>query len=346
MSDDFELLMKSRPHVVLLGAGASCAAIPDGDKNGRKISAMSGFIDKLGLKPLLSSVEIHTDSDNLEDIYMELDERASTEPDCKIVVDSLDKEIRSYMSGFEIPEQPTVYDFLILSLSSKDLIATFNWDPLLVQALNRCREITHNIPQVIFLHGNVAVGYCSEDNISGNIGGRCPRCKKAFEPMPLLYPVKNKNYNSSKAIAKSWETLRRYMKKAYLFTIFGYSAPKSDVAAVEMMKQAWGSVDSRNLEEIEIIDLRDEDVLVPSWGKFIHTHHYGCHKDIFDSRLGRFPRRTTDVLFDQTMNVLWPDGGNGLKRDMGWKEIKDYMQPLLIDEMQKGSSEILTDPYV
>ena len=45
---EYEYYMKNRPHVVILGAGASCAAIPNGDKNGKRISAMSGFIDKLG----------------------------------------------------------------------------------------------------------------------------------------------------------------------------------------------------------------------------------------------------------------------------------------------------------
>lgn len=75
--DDFEnkvyqieKFFKSRPHVVLLGAGASVATIPDGDKYGNKISAMSGFIDKLGMRDLISSANLHTDSDNLEDIYI------------------------------------------------------------------------------------------------------------------------------------------------------------------------------------------------------------------------------------------------------------------------------------
>ena len=36
---EYEYYMKNRPHVVILGAGASCAAIPLGDKYGRKISA-------------------------------------------------------------------------------------------------------------------------------------------------------------------------------------------------------------------------------------------------------------------------------------------------------------------
>ena len=71
----FERNCKNSPHVVLLGAGASVATIPNGDKNGKKISAMKGFIDKLGMRPVISSINIQTTSDNLEDIYMEMYER-------------------------------------------------------------------------------------------------------------------------------------------------------------------------------------------------------------------------------------------------------------------------------
>ena len=46
---EYELYMKNRPHVVILGAGASCAAISIGVMFGKNISAMSVFIDKLGL---------------------------------------------------------------------------------------------------------------------------------------------------------------------------------------------------------------------------------------------------------------------------------------------------------
>lgn len=50
---NFEELMKKRPHVVILGAGASCAAIPNGDKNGKKISAMnSKSSDRVTENPL------------------------------------------------------------------------------------------------------------------------------------------------------------------------------------------------------------------------------------------------------------------------------------------------------
>lgn len=123
--EKYEYYMKNRPHVVILGAGASCAAIPNGDKNGKWISAMSGFINKLGLSDIIEKVSIHTKSDNLEDIYMELDERSNNEPECYEVKNELETVIREYMSSFVLPDKPTVYDFLVMSLTSKDLIATF-----------------------------------------------------------------------------------------------------------------------------------------------------------------------------------------------------------------------------
>ena len=36
-----------RAHTVILGAGATMAAIPNGDKNGKKSSVMNGMISKL-----------------------------------------------------------------------------------------------------------------------------------------------------------------------------------------------------------------------------------------------------------------------------------------------------------
>lgn len=144
--EEYEYCMKNRPHVVILGAGASCTAIPNGDKNGKRISAMNGFIDKLGLTDIISKVKINTASNNLEDIYMELDERSKTEPDCNNVKIELEKVIWDYMSSFVLPDEPTIYDYLVMSLTSKDLIATFNWDPFLVQAIGRAPKYTNNIP--------------------------------------------------------------------------------------------------------------------------------------------------------------------------------------------------------
>lgn len=129
-----------RAHTVILGAGATMAAIPNGDKNGRKSSVMNGMISKLGLDSLLKEVKIETSSTNIEDIFSEL----SCKPEYSYIVSELEERLYLYFDGMELPDDPTIYDLLILSLTKKDLIATFNWDPLLLQAYVRCEKITRN----------------------------------------------------------------------------------------------------------------------------------------------------------------------------------------------------------
>lgn len=341
----YELYMKSRPHVVILGAGASCAAIPNGDKYGKKISAMSGFIDKLGLSNILSRVDIHTSSDNLEDIYMELDERSKDEQNCKEVKEELEKIIWEYMSNYQLPDNPTVYDFLVMSLTSKDLIVTFNWDPFLVQAIGRAMKYTNNIPQAAFLHGNVAVGFCEEDNVMGNVGMMCT-CGQPLSPMKLLFPIKKKDYSSDIAIRKSWKTLNNALEQAYMVTIFGYSAPKSDAEAVAMMKKAWGSINDRKLEEIELIDIRNEEEVIDSWSQFIHTHHYSYHTSFFHSTLAKCPRRTCEATFDRLMNCIWLDGSKGFKENMSFSDIAKLTYKLIDEEEKiKETKRWLSNPY-
>jgi len=41
-----------RPHVVILGAGASLASLPNGDKNGKSLPLMNNFVETLGLSPI------------------------------------------------------------------------------------------------------------------------------------------------------------------------------------------------------------------------------------------------------------------------------------------------------
>ncbi|WP_350343264.1 hypothetical protein PRVXT_002556 [Proteinivorax tanatarense] len=343
---DYEYYMKSRPHVVILGAGASCAAIPNGDKNGRKISAMNGFIEKLGLTDILEKININTSSGNLEDIYMELDERSKTEPNCMDVKHELEEVIHDYMTSFKLPESPTVYDYLIMGLTSKDLIATFNWDPLLVQAYARAMAYTTNLPQLAFLHGNVAVGCCLEDNVMGNVGMPC-RCGNPLAPTKLLFPIKNKDYASDISISKSWKSLNNALEVAYMVTIFGYSAPKSDVEAIAMLKKAWGAAEERKYEEIEIVDLRDEYEVIESWEDFIHTHHYSYHNSFFTTTIGRCPRRSCEATFDRLMSDQWLEPDKGFKSNMDFSDIDKLTCDLIIDEeRKKGTNQLLLDPYV
>lgn len=82
----------SRPHLVILGAGATMATIPFGDKNGLQSSAMDNLLENLGLNNCLKGIKLKTSSKNLEDIYSELYER----DDCNDLRQVLEDEIRKY----------------------------------------------------------------------------------------------------------------------------------------------------------------------------------------------------------------------------------------------------------
>lgn len=331
-----------KAHTVILGAGATIAAIPNGDKNGKSSSVMNGLLKRLNLEELLSDVELQTKSENLEDIYSELYDRE----ECSEVVKELEKRLYSYFASLELPDEPTIYDFLILSLTKKDCIATFNWDPLLIQAYVRCSKITQNLPQILCLHGNVGVGFCDEHNEFGTIDWCCPKCFNRFEPTKLLYPVKNKNYSADKYIDWCWRALECFIDNSYMLTIFGYSAPKSDVEAVKLMKKAWGKIEERLLEEVSVIDIIDKESMLSTWKDFIHTHHYRYSNSFFDSYLAEFPRRTCETVFATFSLNVPSDGSKGFKENFNWEKIKEFIADMLIEEMKHDGNSTLKSRYL
>jgi len=170
------------------------------------------------------------------------------------IADQVDLAVRKYFSDIEIVDRPTIYDHLLLGLRGKDLIATFNWDPLIIQAYRRLARLgSTNLPHLVFLHGNVALGTCRDDNETGVLYARCRVCGNHLEPVPLLYPVTEKNYEADDFIAGSWAALRQELERAALVTVFGYRAPDSDVAAMTEFKRAWGTADRRQFEQFELI---------------------------------------------------------------------------------------------
>ncbi len=120
----------------------------------------------------------------------------------------------------------------------------------------------------------------------------------------------------------------------------------SDIEAIAMLKNAWGTAEKRDLEEIEIIDIREEDEVVESWKDFIHTHHYSYHTDFFSSTLGKFPRRSCEATFDRLMNCRFLDGSKGFKKEMSFVDIVNKISPLLDEEEEKKfTGQILSKLY-
>lgn len=291
-----------RPHVVILGAGASVAALPGGDANGVRIPVMLNFVETLGMGKILADASVNWVGRNFEDVYQEL---ADT-PSLASTRQEVEESIMAYFGSMSLPEEPTMYDYLVLSLREKDVIATFNWDPFLFLACLRNRAVAH-MPQVLFLHGCAMVGFCEKDNKQGPVDARCGACHSQFTPTNLLYPIRNKDYTVDPYISSQWRKLRGALAAAFVLTVFGYSAPESDAAAIELMSNAWGPASQRNLEETEIIDIKTEDELAMSWDLFIHSHHYRTANDYFHSLLGYFPRRSCEAIWAETQEIKFLD---------------------------------------
>jgi hypothetical protein len=303
-----------RPHVVVLGAGASRAVCPRGDKNGRVLPLMQDLTGIVGLRRLLRSWGIDPDQ-NFEEIFSDLYESGE-----KRKVESIQKTVEGYFQQLELPDKPTIYDHLILSLRDKDLVATFNWDPLLAQAYIRNRWAKLGLPRVAFLHGNVAVGYCEKDRATGPAGWRCSRCGKPNTRVQLLYPIKQKNYADNLFIANAWTLLKWGFENAFMITIFGYSGPATDEEAIGAMRAAWGDKSQRVLEQTEFITTQSEDEVNRNWEPFIHTHHYEVHADFYDSWVANHPRRTGEAYWNQYLEAKFIDD-NPIPREMDFEQL-------------------------
>ena len=61
-----------RPHVVILGAGASVAAFPQGDATGKILPTMDNLVEVVGLRPILEDSGVDYHNQNFEELYSQL----------------------------------------------------------------------------------------------------------------------------------------------------------------------------------------------------------------------------------------------------------------------------------
>jgi len=307
------------PHVVILGAGASLAAFPNGDKRGQKLPLMNNLVETLKLENELNAIGLNNYNGNFEDLFDRLNESYRD----NMYFEEIKNKIYKYFKGLQLPEELTIYDKLVLSLREKDLITTFNWDPFLGLAYQRNMHIKR-LPQIAFLHGNVFMGICNEHRTKGFINGICSKCGKKFDKVDLLYPIRNKDYSSSEILKEEWGRLKSALKEAYLITIFGYSAPKTDIDAREIIIQAWEENKIKDFAEIEIIDKKRKCELEKNWSDlFVRRQHYGFPVDFNESILSHYPRRTCEALASASLQQdPWGElkkfSGNSLAEYQNW----------------------------
>ncbi|MFR9547199.1 MAG: hypothetical protein SNJ29_16735 [Rikenellaceae bacterium] len=340
---DFIPTMLKRPHLVILGAGASCATIIKGDKNGNKLSVMNNFIEELGMTDIFANINLKTRSSNLEDIYSELYER----DDCDEIREELECRIKDYFGKLELPDEPTIYDYILLSLRNKDTVVSFNWDNLLIQAYHRVSKITNDLPSLAFLHGNISMGYCKNDNGFGYIHNKCKNCGDSYYPSQILFPVKKKDYNSDEHLKLQWNGVLDEIKEAAIITIFGYSAPSSDVEAIQLMLKAFDRFGDKGriYDTIEIIDKPgiSQELLYTRWENFITptNDHVEILDSFFDSYMARFPRRSIEGYVKSKFEGCFIDNAsNPYQENMNFEELKSLVKPL-IDNENAGNIKVM-----
>lgn len=185
----------------------------------------------------------------------------------------------------------------------------------------------------MFLHGCVSLGFDKTDGSSGPVGWYSKYTMQKFEPTPLLYPVEHKDYNTDNFIKGQWDALAAELKDAERVTVFGYSAPVTDIEAITLLKEAWGDVEDRAMEEFELIDIREEEEVKQSWDNFIHSHHYHYCKNYFKSSLALHPRRSVESYHHWSMPLSPSEAfqdGNKIPDDFKTlEELWEWHKPLI-----------------
>jgi hypothetical protein len=103
------------PHVVILGAGASVAALQNGDRHGSKLPLMSDLPKVIGLEHIMAMYGIKYAGENFESLY---DKLVSSGKHLALI-ETIKVIIENYFTNMELPEEATIYDYLILSLRKR-----------------------------------------------------------------------------------------------------------------------------------------------------------------------------------------------------------------------------------
>lgn len=315
------------PHVVIIGAGASLACCQI-DKNGKELPLLKNIHKVLGLTEMLKKYNFNNSQiEDFEKLYSSIYGKEEYQ-DLQTL---LENSVRDYFSNLEIPDEPTIYDYLILSLTSKDAIISFNWDPLLLQAYLRNRAVG-NLPQLVFPHGNVGVGLCYDCYTKGYIKEHC-KCGKPFTGMKLLYPIGNKNYQDNDIIENEWTEAKNFLSRACGLTIFGYGVPESDSEVLNLIRTSFDKSNVKEIAPFTIINLKEEEkVQKTKWESITATRVYSYCERLEDSILWKCPRVSLETFFDAILQQQPRHSEKEFKHFASLEELQKFV--LTINEFE------------
>ena len=289
-----------KPHVVILGAGASKAAFPNGDRNGRLVPIMQELPSILGRDWHDLLADANPPSDGFESQFAWL-RRHGTYTNRLLGIEDI---LSDYFASLALPDVPTIYDYLLLGLQQKDIIATFNWDPFLMLAHQRNRNIPGlALPDIRFLHGCVTYASCLiHTKVLGSPGEYCPKCKRQLIASKLILPVEDKEYDRDPLIANDWRVTSAKLGNAFHLTIFGYSGPRTDRKARRLLRDGWSP--APEIAHVEVIDVVSEREIYTNWDDFLPVGHLMTPENFFDSTIAKWPRRTAEYKLAASLHGI------------------------------------------
>lgn len=312
------------PLVVIVGAGASVAACKV-DKYGKQVPLLKNIHTVLGLTDDLK--EYGFSEEQMADFEI-LFSDISGKNEYKDLQAKLENVISDFFCELTIPDEPTYYDYLVLSLTHKDAIISFNWDPFLIQAYRR-NTCVGNLPELIFPHGNAGVGVCYDCKVKGYANCLCPRCFKKLEKMPLLYPIGKKDYYSKPIIRNEWSRARDVLSRAAGITVYGYGAPVTDVEAVELMKTANMVSQMKDIAPFTIINLpKNEIEQRKKWAEFYDVKMISYCNRFEDTMLWQNPRVSLETLFDAILQQHPRSSEKPFEKFASLKELQDFVDTI------------------
>lgn len=312
------------PHVVIVGAGASIAACKI-DRNGKEVPLLKNIHNILGLTDEIKKYNFSNEQmEDFEKLFSDINGKTEYGDLQK----KLEYEVCDYFSTLQIPEEPTLYDYLILSLTEKDAIISFNWDPFLMQAYRR-NICVGNLPELIFPHGNSGVGLCYDCKIKGYANCFCPKCFKELKQMPLLYPIGKKDYNSKPIIVNEWNRAKDVLSKAAGITVYGYGAPVTDVEAVELMKLASSISQMKDIVPFTIINLAEnEEEQRKKWAEFYDKDMVLYCNSFEETLLWKNPRVSLETLFDAILQQQPRSEEKPFKKFSTLTELQEFIKTI------------------
>ena len=231
-------------HLVILGAGSTIATIPKGDKNGEFSYTLDNLLNDKCFASFVEKVQaLDYQTDDVEALCNQLYKEG------KPLYDEFESLVRKKYASLELPEEFTILDRLVLSLTPNDAIVSFNWDDLVIQAYQRMSEYVPEemLPILAFPHGNAQAVYNNKHYTSKRIVTGAN-----WIDSPLNMPVDEIDYKSDVFINSQWHILDFYMRNAQMITFFGYRGPSSDEQDLKHLDELFAK--NEICDKIEIID--------------------------------------------------------------------------------------------